>query len=93
MVKREQCKKCEKFVLQLANEGYCAFCWEDVQNEETVRNVVQTSMPDGLIAFWDDSISYISKKNNRAYFRIPPSQKLRLLDNKIYRIIIKEVKI
>jgi len=91
MVKREQCKKCGEFVIQLAPDGYCYICSAEVQNEELGKNIIQTKMPDGLVAFWEDSISYISKKNNRAYFKIPPTQKLRLLDNKKYRIIIKEL--
>lgn len=91
MVAKRQCKKCGNSVIQLAPEGYCYICYEDIQNEGILKNIIQTEMPDGLVAFWDDSISYISKKQNRAYFRIPQSQKLRLLDGKKYRIIIKEI--
>ena len=91
MLKKE-CKKCNNKVLQLGPEGYCYICWDQIQNEELVEDISQSKMPEGLVAFWEDSVSYINKKQNRAYFKIPQTQKLRILDNKRYRIIIKEVK-
>ena len=91
MVQKKVCKKCGRKVLQLATEDYCHICWDLIQDEDFVKKIIQTSLPEGLVAFWDDSISYISKKKNRAYFKVPEEEKLRILDNKIYRIIIKEV--
>ena len=91
MIDRQECKKCGRLVIQLANADYCHICWRDIQNEEVMEEVINIRMPDGLVAIWEDSISYLSKKQNRAYFKIPHTQKLRLLDNKKYRIIIKEL--
>lgn len=88
---KTECKKCHNFVIDILPEGYCHICWDAIQDEALLKNIIQTKLPEGLVAFWEDSISYISKKKDRAYFKIPPEQKSRILDDIKYRIIIKEV--
>lgn len=90
MVKKKECKRCHTLVIDIY-DGYCALCWDEIQNELLLENIVQTKLPEGLVAFWVDTVSYISKKKNQKYFKIPDTEKSSIIDNKKYRIIIKEL--
>jgi len=91
MPKTKECKKCGNFVMDIFEGKYCKICWDSIQDEMLLKNIIQTKLPEGLIAFWEDTVSYLSRKRNQKYFKIPEEQKLRILDNIKYRIIIKEV--
>lgn len=72
-------------------DGLCRPCDIERQNDVERRKIVETSMPGGIITRWNASPSFLDKKNNYMYFRIPPSQAFYFDPNKIYDIIIKEV--
>jgi len=72
-------------------DGFCTICSDEIQDELLLKTIIQTKLPEGLVAFWEDTVSYLSKKKNQKYFKIPETQKVRILDDKKYRIIIKEI--
>lgn len=82
------CSKCEEVVKGIDKNGICFNCTEN----EVVKNIVQTSLPEGLVAFWIDKSSYISIKKNQRYFKIPDNVKKSIIEGVYYQIIIREVK-
>jgi len=86
------CKKCglKKETISKTS-GLCYECGWEEQNLEELRDINSTSMDGGIITTWNDSPSFLSKKDNYMYFRIPPTARLFFDPNKLYQIIVKEV--
>lgn len=91
MVKMPICKECGLRKSQLSNEGMCIDCCWDKQDEELRSKINATSMPEGFITTWNDTPSFLDKKRNFMYFRIPKVSSLFFDPEKQYQIIIKEV--
>jgi hypothetical protein len=100
MVKRFPCEICGSEVLQPAQKEpkiLCKACYDDQQDEAYKKDIMKNfDYPEkpvgGLIASWDDSVSYISIKKNRMYFKVPEGVKNRLIQGVLYRIEVKEIK-
>ena len=73
-------------------EGICRECHQAKQEEER-REFVNTSMPNGIVARWNGSPSFLDKKRNYMYLRIPDTQNHYFDPNKEYEIIVLEAKI
>ena len=84
------CEKCGR-KSEMNFDGLCRQCDIERQNEVERRKIVDISMPSGVIARWSATPSFLDKKNNYMYFRIPPSQALYFDPNKQYDLIVKEV--
>lgn len=82
-----QCKECGKSKDLLTDTGICMECL----NDDEIEDIVQIKLPDGLVGFWIDSSSYISKKTGQRYFKIPDGLKKNIIHGKDYKIIITEV--
>ena len=85
------CKKCGLKKEQLSTEGICLTCGWEEQDLEELKKFNATSIDGGIITTWNDSPSFLSKKDNYMYFRIPPTVRLFFDPNKEYQIIVKEV--
>jgi len=73
-------------------EGLCKECYQREQEEEERREFINTSMPSGIIARWNGSPSFLDKKRNYMYLRIPDTQNHYFDPNKEYEIIVLEAK-
>jgi len=71
--------------------GLCYECGWEEQSLEELRTINSTSMLDGVITTWNDTPSFLSKKDNYMYFRIPPRCTLFFDPDKVYQIIVKGV--
>ena len=71
--------------------GLCKNCHNKRQDEAEKRDIIDTSMPNGVVSRWNASPSFLDKKNNYMYFRIPLTQNSYFDPRKIYEIIVKEV--
>jgi hypothetical protein len=71
--------------------GICKECLDKESEEEELKRIIQTKLPSGIVAFWKDTPSWISKKTGQRYFKIPDGHKEDIIDNKVYQIIIREV--
>jgi len=91
MVNLEICPQCEVRKDTFTSEGICVDCSWKNQEESDRRKINASSMPDGFITTWNDSPSYLDKKNNYMYFRIPQTSTLFFDPDKKYQIIVKEV--
>lgn len=87
----DTCKVCGLKKEQLSTEGVCLTCGWEAQDLEYVRKINTNSMDGGIITTWNDSPSFLSKKDNYMYFRIPPTARLFFDPLKVYQIIVKEV--
>ena len=85
------CKKCGLGKERLSLEEICPECEQRAQDLEDIRKINSTSIDGGIITTWNDSPSFLSKKDNYMYFRIPPTARLFFDPNKEYQIIVKEV--
>ena len=85
------CKECGLKRDTLSSEGICYECGWAIQDEEERRKINATSMPEGFITTWNDTPSFLDKKRNFMYFRIPRTSSLFFDPEKEYQIIIKEV--
>ena len=73
-------------------DGLCLQCnWKN-QDEEDRREFINTSMPNGIVARWNGSPSYLDKKRNYMYLRIPDTQNRYFDPNKEYEILVLEAK-
>lgn len=90
MVGLEKCTQCG-FMKDMFQDGVCMSCLTQNQEEQERREVNATSIPDGFITTWNDSPSFLDKKNNYMYFRIPQTSTLFFDSKKIYQIIVKEL--
>lgn len=86
------CPECGLKKEILTTDGICLQCHWHKQDEEDLREFVNTSFPDGIITRWVDTPSYLDKKKNFRYFRIPEKQNNYFDSNKQYEIIVKEAK-
>ena len=84
------CPECGLKKDMLTPEGVCQLCHWRHQEEEDRREIINTSMHDGIITRWNATPSFLSKKLNSMYFRIPPEQLPYFDPNTQYEIIIKE---
>jgi len=88
----KMCPQCGIKKEMLTSDGICAQChWED-QDEEDRRELIFTTMPGGIIARWNGSPSFLDKKRNYMYLRIPDTQNHYFDPNKEYEIIVLEAK-
>jgi hypothetical protein len=71
-------------------DGICQHCYWEQQDEEDRRVINNASFPEGFIATWNDSPSFLSKKRDYMYFRIPNNQRVFFDPEKRYQIIVKE---
>ena len=86
----EKCTQCG-FMKDILQDGVCISCLHRNQDEFERREINATTIPEGFITTWNDSPSYLDKKNNYMYFRIPQTSTLFFDAEKIYQIIVKEV--
>jgi len=86
------CPECGLKKEILTPEGICLQCHWKHQDEEDLRRIVNTSMPSGIIARWNGSPSFLDKKRNYMYLRIPDTQNHYFDPNKQYEIIVMEAK-
>lgn len=82
-----QCKECLRKVDLLTDTGLCLLC----HNKDDLVDITPIRLPEGLIAVWNDTPSYLNKKLKRRYFNIPDTCDDRILDGTRYQIIIKEI--
>ena len=88
------CTRCgRKTSVRDFESGYCVTCMGEVQEQANRRQIMATSMPNGVITRWNASPSFLDKKNNYMYFRIPPGQTLYFDPTKHYEIIVKECEV
>lgn len=86
------CTKCGLKKEITTTDGLCFTCaWEE-QDEYNKRREINTSMPGGIIARWTTTPSFLDKKKNFRYFRIPIEQNLFFDSDKQYEIIVLEAK-
>jgi len=86
------CPECGLKKDMLTIEGICQTCYWKHQEEEDRRNLINVSFPDGIIARWNASPSYLDKKKNFRYFRIPIEQNHYFDSDKKYEIRVLEAK-
>jgi len=73
-------------------EHICYQCNSDLQvDKEDLEDVMQIKLPGGIVAFWIDSSSYINKKKDQRYFKIPDGSKKAIVHGKDYKIMIQDV--
>ena len=85
------CKLNKTDFVNTANGKMCNSCYTELQDRDDIANVIPIRLPEGLVAFWVDSSSYISKKTKQRYFKIPDKVKSSIIHGKDYQIIIREV--
>ena len=86
------CPQCGLKRDMLTPEGICQPCHWKHQEEEDRREHINTSMPNGIVARWNGSPSYLDKKRNYMYLRIPDTQNRYFDPNKEYEILVLEAK-
>ena len=87
------CPECQiRKEIFVPSAGICRECYQRRQDEEDRREFINTSFPDGVIAKWNATPSFLDKKRNYMYFRIPDTQNRYFDHNKIYEITISEAK-
>lgn len=79
-----------KFVL-VGSDKMCEQCYDEKESINDISNIVPIRLPDGLVAFWIDKFSFISKLKNQRYFKIPDKVKKSIIEGRDYQIIIREV--
>lgn len=91
MVTIKPCIKCGlKKDGMLTPEGMCRECYQGEQDEEDRRAYINTSMPGGIVARWNGTPSFLDKKRNYMYLRIPDTQNHYFDPEKEYEIIVLE---
>ncbi len=84
------CVKCKKKIEgqnYIDKEGVCNIC----NGDEIVDDIVQISLPGGIVAFWIGTSGYISKEKNQRYFNIPDGVKQSIIHGKDYKILVQEL--
>lgn len=74
-------------------DGLCVQCHQKHQEEEDHRDFINISMPNGIIARWTTTPSFLDKKKNFRYFRIPVEQNPYFDSDKQYEIVVMEAKV
>ena len=87
----KKCVECGKKVFGKRTNGLCQECYDNQQDKKEQRDINNTSFPEKVITTWNTKPSFLDKKNNYMYFRIPETQRYFFDPEKIYQIIIKEV--